>query len=161
MAHAREAYGHCHHSPRHGNLHSTSYSRNRHREGVGRLLPPNLAHLHDGVGRLLPPNPDYQYQGTGRFIFPSPNHLWRNLVPMKGSNRTMTLLHRHHASRRWNWKCWRLPSAYRNPTLPLSPQFSYRALHRILRMSVNPLNQKRKEALSCLNDKMRRTTYSM
>jgi len=93
MAHVREAYGHCHRSPHHGNLHSTSYSRNCHRKGVGRLLPPNLAHLHDGVGRLLLSNPDYQYQETGRFIFPSPNHLWRNLVPVKGSNRTTTLLH--------------------------------------------------------------------
>jgi len=55
MARAREAYSHCCHSPHRGNLHSMSYSRNRHREGVGRLLPPNLAHLHDGVGRLLPP----------------------------------------------------------------------------------------------------------
>jgi len=39
--------------------------------------------------------------------------------PSMEESRTTTLLHRHHASRRRNRKCWRLPSAYRNPTLPL------------------------------------------
>jgi len=102
---AREAYGHCHHSPHHGSPHSMSHIRDHCQEGVGRLLPPNLAHCCNGVGRLLPPNTAHRYKGTGRFLPTSPTHSWRTLVPMKGSNRTTSLLHQHLKSRSRSQKC--------------------------------------------------------